>query len=62
LKRSRAFRTPAGDNAWAFAGTQGASVAARAKKAAANLRAAGAVDFDFHRHDLRRTVATGMAP
>lgn len=54
--------------AWVFAGApdqvnapEGRHVAARAKKAAAALRKADAVNFDFHRHDLRRTAATGMA-
>jgi integrase len=56
-----AKRDSPGDNPWVFAGNMGANVAARAKKAAANLRAAGAVSFEFHRHDLRRTAATGMA-
>lgn len=53
---------------WVFAGApdkvnspEGRNVAARAKKAAAALRAANIVKFDFHRHDLRRTAATGMA-
>jgi len=49
------------ENGWVFAGIAGGSVAARAKKAAAELRHAGAVAFDFHRHDLRRTAATHMA-
>lgn len=49
------------NNAHVFAGTQGASVAARAKKAAAALRRARVIDFEFQRRDLRRTAATGMA-
>jgi integrase len=50
-----------GNNAWVFAGAQGAHVAARAKKAASALRTAKTITFDFHRHDLRRTVATNLA-
>ena len=46
---------------WVFAGHHGGSVAARAKKAIASLRTAGAIPHDYHRHDLRRTVTTGMA-
>jgi integrase len=49
------------DNAFCFAGDNGASVAARAKKAMAALRRAGAIGFDVHRHDLRRTSATNLA-
>jgi len=46
---------------YVFAGVGGGSVADRAKKAASELTAAGAVPFTFHRHDLRRTAASGMA-
>jgi integrase len=56
-----ATKASPGNNPWVFAGTQGANVAARAKKAAAALRRDGGIAFDFHRHDLRRTAATGMA-
>lgn len=49
------------NNRWVFAGIAGGNVAARAKKAASALRAARVVTFEFHRHDLRRTCATGMA-
>ena len=52
---------------WVFAGLQGGSVAARAKKVAAELARATddqgerLLPFAFHRHDLRRTVATNLA-
>jgi integrase len=49
------------NNGRVFAGIAGGSVAARAKKAAAELERAGAIAFEFHRHDLRRTAATHMA-
>jgi integrase len=49
------------DNTWVFAGVGIASVAERAVKAMPDLRRAGAITFDAHRHDLRRTAATGMA-
>lgn len=48
----------AADNRYVFAGENGASVAARAKKSMSALRAAKAIGFDAHRHDLRRTAAT----
>jgi integrase len=48
------------DAKWVFAGAQGGSVAARAKKAMAALRAAGAIPADVTRHDIRRTVATNL--
>ncbi|MFB3855005.1 MAG: tyrosine-type recombinase/integrase [Vicinamibacterales bacterium] len=47
------------DNRWVFAGIAGASVADRAKKAAAAL--SRKLGFEFHRHDLRRTAASEMA-
>lgn len=46
------------DDPWVFAGIAGASVADRAKKAAAAL--SKALCFSFHRHDLRRTAASEM--
>jgi integrase len=58
------------DHAYVFAGEQGASIAARAKKAAALLAPEPSrvkadswpgLGFTFHRNDLRRTAATGMA-
>ena len=49
------------DADWIFAGQHGGSVAARAKKAIASLRAAGAIPLGYNRHDFRRTVTTGMA-
>jgi integrase len=49
------------DNRHVFGGIKGGSVAARAVKAMAKLRRADAIDFDVHRHDLRRTAATHMA-
>ena len=49
------------DADWVFAGSDGGSVAARAKKAIASLRAAGAIPLGYNRHDFRRTVTTGMA-
>ena len=58
IKEAKAMATR--DSRWVFAGIAGANVAARAKKAAALLRKSEAVNFDFHRHDLRRTAATGM--
>ena len=48
------------DNNWVFGGEKGGSVAARASKAMRALRRADAIDFDVHRHDLRRTAATVM--
>lgn len=48
------------DNRWVFGGEKGGSVAARASKAMRALRRAGLIDFDVHRHDLRRTAATQM--
>jgi hypothetical protein len=39
----------------------GGSVAAGAKKAIASLRAVGLIPPDYHRHDFRRTVTTGIA-
>lgn len=48
------------DNRWVFGGEKGGSVAARAAKAIRALRRAELIDFDVHRHDLRRTAATGM--
>ena len=49
------------DHPYVFAGDKGASISMRAKKAAALLAAWPGVGFAFHRHDLRRTCATGMA-
>jgi len=49
------------DGKWVFSGQPIGNVGARAKKAAADLRHAEAVTFEFRRHDLRRTVASGMA-
>lgn len=48
------------DNRWVFGGDKGGSVAARASKAMRALLRAGAIQFDIHRHDLRRTAATEM--
>ena len=48
------------DNRWVFGGEKGGSVAARASKAMRALRSTDAIDFDVHRHDLRRTAATVM--
>lgn len=48
------------DNNWVFGGEKGGSVAARASKAMRALLRADAIDFDVHRHDLRRTAATVM--
>lgn len=48
------------DNRYIFAGENGASVAARAKKSMSALRTAKVIGFDAHRHDLRRTAATLM--
>lgn len=48
------------DNCWVFGGEKGGSVAARAAKAMRALRWAKAIEFDIHRHDLRRTAATAM--
>ena len=50
-----------GDNGWVFAGVQGGSFRSRAVNAMVSLRRAGAVAGDYWRHDLRRTVGTGMA-
>jgi len=49
------------DHPYVFAGDKGASIAIRAKKAAAQLATWPNLKFTFHRHDLRRTAATGMA-
>jgi integrase len=49
------------DNQFVFGGIKGGSVAARAVKSLLALRHARAIDFDVHRHDLRRTAATNMA-
>jgi integrase len=48
------------ENNFVFAGERGASVADRAKKSMARLRAAGAIRFHATRHDLRRTGSTLM--
>jgi integrase len=48
-------------SAYVFAGHMNASVTDRAKKCAAALSAWKPLGFSFHRHDLRRTVGTGMA-
>lgn len=48
------------ENRWVFGGEKGGSVAARASKAIRALRRSGEIDFDVHRHDLRRTAATAM--
>jgi integrase len=47
---------PAG---WVFAGPEGGSLQEQAKKAVSKLRRAG-LTGDYIRHDLRRTVATGL--
>lgn len=49
------------DHPYVFAGDAGASISMRAKKAAAQLATWKPLGFTFHRHDLRRTCATGMA-
>ncbi len=49
------------DGRWVFSGVPIGNVSSRAKKAASALTTAGAVGFAFHRHDLRRTAASGMA-
>lgn len=48
-------------SAYVFAGHMNASVTDRAKKCAALLSNWEPLGFAFHRHDLRRTVGTGMA-
>jgi integrase len=49
------------DSTYVFAGHMDASVTLRAKKCAAALSNWKPLGFTFHRHDLRRTVGTGMA-
>lgn len=49
------------DSTYVFAGHMDASVTTRAKKCAALLSNWEPLGFTFHRHDLRRTVGTGMA-
>lgn len=49
------------DGKWVFSGVPIGNVAARAKKAASALSHAKAIGFQFRRHDLRRTAASGMA-
>ena len=48
-----------GPDGWVFAGPQGGTLQEKAKKAVSKLRHAGLAS-DYTRHDLRRTVATGM--
>jgi integrase len=48
-----------GHDGWVFAGPQGGSLQEQAKKAVSKLRHAGLAG-DYTRHDLRRTVATGL--
>ena len=48
------------NSSWVFAGIPIGNVSARAKKAPSHLHAKDAISFDFHRHDLRRTAASGM--
>ena len=49
------------DHPFVFAGDAKASISMRAKKAAALLATWRPLGFRFHRHDLRRSAATGMA-
>jgi integrase len=49
------------DNQFVFGAIKGGSVAARAVKSLLALQHARVIDFDVHRHDLRRTAATNMA-
>jgi integrase len=58
LREAKATRPV--NNRWVFGGEKDGSVAARASKAMRELRRAEAIDFDVHRHDLRRTAATEM--
>jgi integrase len=48
-----------GPDGWVFAGPQGGTLQEKAKKAVSKLRHAGLAG-DYTRHDLRRTVATGL--
>lgn len=57
----KAIKAGPAESRWVFAGQPYGNVADRAKKAASQLTAAGAVSFAFRRHDLRRTCASGMA-
>ena len=43
-----------------FAGPQGGSLKVKAEKVIPNLRNAGVVTGDYWRHDIRRTVITGL--
>ena len=48
-----------GPDGWVFAGPQGGTLQEKAKKAISKLRHAGLAG-DYTKHDLRRTVATGL--
>ena len=54
-----ARRDGSGPNGWVFAGPQGGTLQDKGKKAVSRLRHAGLAG-DYTRHDLRRTVATGL--
>jgi integrase len=60
-----ARRDGSGPNGWVFAGPQGGSLKVKAAKAISLLRKAGLLTDDptmvrYWRHDVRRTVSTGM--
>ena len=58
LLREARTLAPTTGNAYVFAGERGGSTAGRAKKAGAVL--SRILGFEVHRHDLRRTAASGM--
>lgn len=59
LREARACGPDPGRNPYVFAGIKGGSVADRAVRAGVVL--SKRLGFEFHRHDLRRTAASGMA-
>lgn len=61
LKAAKADAPRGEETRYVFAGDANASRADRAKKVAATLSKWKPLGFEFHRHDLRRTAATGMA-
>jgi len=60
LKAAKAAAPKGKATRYVFAGHMNASVGDRAKKIAATLSEWKPLGFEFHRHDLRRTAATGM--
>ena len=57
---TKARTAGSGPDGLVFVGTEGGSYHSRAVKAVSKLRKAGAITGDYWRHDLRRTVATGL--